>query len=116
MKIPANVVDQLIQGSHSDVRQVITMLSTWRLSHETMDFDEGKALYVDLELISTFIDSINRAKMNEKYTLMTPWGIMNKILGPYSFSATSRETLSDKMDLYFQDHSFVPMFMQVGKP
>lgn len=51
--------------------------------------------------------------MNEKYMLMTPWGIMNKILGPYSFSPTARETLNDRMDLYFQDHSFVPMFMQV---
>ncbi|GJJ07431.1 hypothetical protein Clacol_001633 [Clathrus columnatus] len=96
LEIPANVVDQLIQGSQSDIRQVITMLSTWRLSNETMDFDQGQAL----------------AKMNEKYTLMTPWGIMNKILGPYSFSATSRETLNDRMDLYFQDHGFVPMFMQ----
>ena len=54
-----------------------------------------------------------RAKMNEKYMLMTPWGVMNKILGPYAFSPTARETLGDKMDLYFQDHSFVPMFMQV---
>lgn len=51
--------------------------------------------------------------MNEKYMLMTPWGIMSKILGPYAFSPTARETLNDKMDLYFQDHSFVPMFMQV---
>lgn len=51
--------------------------------------------------------------MNEKYMLMTPWGVMNKILGPYAFSQTARETLNDKMDLYFQDHSFIPMFMQV---
>ncbi|KAF8518902.1 replication factor RFC1 C terminal domain-containing protein [Gautieria morchelliformis] len=96
MKIPGNVVDQLVQGAQSDIRQVINMLSTWKLSNETMDFDQGKAL----------------AKMNEKYMLMTPWGVMNKILGPYAFSPTARETLNDKMDLYFQDHSFVPMFMQ----
>ncbi|KAF8493303.1 replication factor RFC1 C terminal domain-containing protein [Hysterangium stoloniferum] len=97
LKIPANVVDQLIQGAQSDIRQVINMLSTWKSSNETMDFDQGKALW---------------AKMNEKYMLMTPWGIMNKILSPYAFSPTSRETLNDKMDLYFQDHAFVPMFMQ----
>ena len=46
MKIPGNVVDQLVQGAQSDIRQVINMLSTWRLSNETMDFDQGKALYV----------------------------------------------------------------------
>lgn len=46
MKIPANVVDQLIAGSQSDIRQVLNMLSTWRLSSDTMTFDEGKELYV----------------------------------------------------------------------
>ncbi len=47
MKIPANVVDQLIAGSQSDIRQVLTMMSTWKLSSDTMSFDEGKELYVD---------------------------------------------------------------------
>src|SRR6266550_3058398 len=54
-----------------------------------------------------------RSKMNEKYTVMNPFDITTKILGPYLFSATARESLGDKMDLYFQDHSFVPLFMQV---
>ena len=46
MKIPANVVDQLVTGAQSDIRQVLNMLSTWKLSSDTMDFDEGKSLYV----------------------------------------------------------------------
>lgn len=46
MKIPANVVDELVQGAQSDIRQVLNMLSTWKLSSNTMDFDEGKAMYV----------------------------------------------------------------------
>jgi hypothetical protein len=46
MKVPANVIDQLIMGSQSDIRQVLTMLSTWKLSSDTMSFDEGKDLYV----------------------------------------------------------------------
>jgi hypothetical protein len=46
MKVPANVVDQLIVGSQSDIRQVLNMLSTWRLSSNTMTFDEGKELCV----------------------------------------------------------------------
>lgn len=46
MKIPANVVDQLVAGAQSDIRQVLNMLSTWRLSNDTMTFDEGKELYV----------------------------------------------------------------------
>ncbi|KAH9843593.1 DNA replication factor C large subunit [Rhodofomes roseus] len=96
MKIPANVIDQLIEGAQSDIRQVLNMLSTWRLQADTMDFDEGKAL----------------VKMNEKYAIMTPFNIIQKMLGPYMFSSTSRETLNDKMELYFHDHSFVPLFIQ----
>ncbi|KAA1477467.1 DNA replication factor C large subunit [Dentipellis sp. KUC8613] len=96
MKIPGNVVDQLVTGVQSDIRQVLNMLSTWKLSSDTMDFDESKAL----------------AKMNEKYSVMTPFNVTQKILGPYLFSRTSRETLGDKMELYFHDYSFVPLFIQ----
>ncbi|KAF8994582.1 replication factor RFC1 C terminal domain-containing protein [Cyathus striatus] len=96
MKVPANVIDQLITGAQSDIRQVLNMLSTWKLSNDSMSFDEGK----------------NLAKMNEKYAVMTPFDITSKMLGPYLFSSTSRETLGEKMDYYFQDHSFVPLFIQ----
>ncbi|PPQ66601.1 hypothetical protein CVT24_006912 [Panaeolus cyanescens] len=96
LKIPANVIDQLINGAQSDIRQVLNMLSTWKLSNTTMDFDEGKAL----------------AKMNEKHALLSPFDITSKLLGPAVFAPTSRETLGDKMEYYFQDHSFMPLFMQ----
>lgn len=43
---------------------------------------------------------------------MSPFDITNKILGPYVYSPTSRETLGDKMEYYFQDHSFMPLFIQ----
>ncbi|KAF8838200.1 DNA replication factor C, large subunit [Paxillus ammoniavirescens] len=96
MKLPANVVDQLIGGAQSDIRQVLNMLSTWRLSSDTMSFDEGKEL----------------AKVNEKNSILTPFDVTNKLLGPYMFSHTARETLGDKMEMYFHDHSFVPLFIQ----
>ena len=53
------------------------------------------------------------AKMNEKHSIMSPFDITSKLLGPYVFSATSRETLGEKMEYYFQDHSFMPLFIQV---
>ncbi|KAF8607490.1 DNA replication factor C, large subunit [Ceratobasidium sp. AG-I] len=96
MKIPANVLDQLVAGAQSDIRQVLNMLSTWKLSHDSMDFDEGKEL----------------ARVNEKYSIKSPFEITNQILGPYTFSATSRYTLNDKIEMYFHDHSFVPLFIQ----
>ncbi|EUC66582.1 DNA replication factor C, large subunit [Rhizoctonia solani AG-3 Rhs1AP] len=96
MKVPANVIDQLIAGTQSDIRQVLNMLSTWKLSHNTMDFDEGKEL----------------VRLNEKYSIKSPFEVTNQILGPYTFSATSRHTLNDKIEMYFHDHSFVPLFIQ----
>jgi replication factor C subunit 1 len=44
MRIPANVVDELITGVGSDVRQVLNMLSTWKLHNDSMDYEEGKML------------------------------------------------------------------------
>lgn len=57
--------------------------------------------------------STSRVKMNEKHTILSPFDVTHKMLGPYLFSATSRETLGDKMELYFHDHSFMPLFIQV---
>lgn len=51
--------------------------------------------------------------MNEKGSILTPFDITFKMLGPYLFSQTARETLNDKMELYFHDHAFMPLFMQV---
>ncbi|KAI9635850.1 purine nucleotide binding protein [Dioszegia hungarica] len=96
MKVPPNVVDELIKGANSDIRQVLNMLSTFKLAKAEMNFDEGKHL----------------AKVNEKNTILTPFTIIDKLTGPYSFSKTNRESLNDKSDLYFQDFSFVPLFMQ----
>jgi replication factor C subunit 1 len=145
MKVPANVIDQLITGSQSDIRQVLTMLSTWKLSSDTMTFDEGKDLYVSHSasflscsltvylsafptrssgltralncwLLTAFHVRFHRLRINEKYTIMSPFDITQKLLGPSLFSHTSRETLGDKIELYFQDHSFMPLFVQVGGP
>ncbi|WWC85920.1 uncharacterized protein L201_000790 [Kwoniella dendrophila CBS 6074] len=96
LKIPANVVDELVKGVNSDIRQVLNMLSTFKLSKDQMDFDEGKELL----------------KVNEKNTIMTPFTITDKLTGPYAFSKTSRETLNDRIELYFHDFSFVPLFIQ----
>ncbi|WVF66140.1 hypothetical protein IAT40_000880 [Kwoniella sp. CBS 6097] len=96
LKIPANVVDELVKGVNSDIRQVLNMLSTFKLSKDQMDFDEGKEL----------------VKVNEKNTIMTPFTIIDKLTGPYAFSKNSRETLGDRMELYFHDFSFIPLFMQ----
>lgn len=55
-----------------------------------------------------------RISVNEKNTIMTPFTIIDKLTGPYSFSRTNKESLNQKAELYFHDFSFVPLFMQVS--
>lgn len=37
-------MDQLVGGAGSDIRQVLNMLSTFKLGKSEMDFDEGKEM------------------------------------------------------------------------
>ncbi|GAA5925372.1 hypothetical protein JCM1841_002824 [Sporobolomyces salmonicolor] len=96
LKLDGKVVDQLVQGSQSDIRQIVNMLSTYKLGAKAMDYDQSKKL----------------AKMNEKNALQTPWTLYSKLFGPQAGSAVSGMTLNDKLDVYFQDFNIMPLFVQ----
>lgn len=113
MRIPSAVVDELITGSQSDIRQVLTMLSTWKLSRNDMNFDEGKELCVVFHAVYSQSDRRCRVRANEKYSIMTPFTATNKMLGPYLFSKTCRESLNEKIEYYFHEPAFMPLFIQV---
>ncbi|KAL8723074.1 MAG: hypothetical protein Q9225_000545 [Loekoesia sp. 1 TL-2023] len=96
LKIPANVINALIEGSNADIRQIINMLSTAKLDQEAMDFDSGKKM----------------SKSWEKHIVLKPWDIVSKILGGGMFSQSSKATLNDKIELYFNDHEFSSLMLQ----
>ena len=96
LKVPPNVINALIEGSHSDIRQVINMLSTAKLDQSAMDFDSGKRM----------------SKSWEKHVVLKPWDIVSKILGGGLFAPSSTSTLNDKIELYFNDHEFSSLMLQ----
>ncbi|RPA86218.1 DNA replication factor C, large subunit [Ascobolus immersus RN42] len=98
MKLPPNVIDQLVEGTHSDIRQIINMLSTFGVNKntKTMSFDESKAM----------------SKAWEKHVILKPWDIASQLLGPQLFAPQSRKTLNDKIELYFNDHEFSYLMIQ----
>jgi replication factor C subunit 1 len=96
LKMPAPVVNALIEGSHSDIRQVVNMISTAKLDQAAMDFDSGKQM----------------SKNWEKHVILKPWDITQKILGGGMFAASSKATLNEKIELYFNDHEFSPLMLQ----
>ncbi|GAA5840576.1 hypothetical protein JCM9279_007370 [Rhodotorula babjevae] len=96
LKLDGKVVDQLVQGSQSDIRQIINMLATYKLGAQAISFDQGKAL----------------VRMNEKNALQTPWTLYSKLFGPQAFSPVSGMSLTDKLEVYFHDFSIMPLFVQ----
>lgn len=96
LKIPPNVVNSLIEGSHADIRQVINMLSTAKLDQEAMDFNTGNKMSKDWQ----------------KHVVLKPWDIVGKILGGGLFAASSKASLNDKIELYFNDHEFSSLMLQ----
>jgi len=46
LKLPPNVIDALVEGTGSDIRQIINMISTFSVNGKNMDFDQGKAMWV----------------------------------------------------------------------
>ncbi|ODQ64735.1 DNA replication factor C, large subunit [Nadsonia fulvescens var. elongata DSM 6958] len=96
IKIPPNVLDNLIMATGSDLRQVINMLSTFARTEKNMDFDQSKDM----------------GKAWEKNVILKPFDIASKLLAGSTFSASSRMTLNDKIELYFHDHAFAPLMIQ----
>ncbi|KAG8815000.1 hypothetical protein FRC17_000901 [Serendipita sp. 399] len=62
INISGPVIEELIAGAQSDIRQILNMLSTWKLSKGSMDFDESKQL----------------TQSNQKYSIMTPFNCTSK--------------------------------------
>ncbi|KAF9974935.1 hypothetical protein BGZ73_001558 [Actinomortierella ambigua] len=92
-EVPANVLDKLVEGSHSDMRQVLNMLSTWSLTKTSMDYDEGTQL----------------SKDSQKYVALNPFKITETLLTNSSYRSLS---FADKFDLYFHDYQLSPLMVQ----
>ncbi|GAO47964.1 DNA replication factor C, large subunit [Saitoella complicata NRRL Y-17804] len=96
LKISPQVVEQLVAGTNGDMRQIINLMSTWRLSKTNVDFDSAQS----------------SVKSAEKHIVLKPWDIVGKLLSGGMFHQSSTARLNDKMELYFNDFEFTPLMMQ----
>ncbi|KAI0025131.1 replication factor RFC1 C terminal domain-containing protein [Xylariomycetidae sp. FL0641] len=96
LKLPPQVLDALIEGSNRDIRQIINMLATIKLDQTSMGYDQSKDM----------------SKAWEKSIVLKPWDICQKMLAGGLFSAASKATLNDKIELYFNDHEFSYLMIQ----
>ena len=96
LKMPANVIGALIEGTGADIRQVVNMISTAKLDQKNLSFEDSKDM----------------SKAWEKHIVLKPWDMVNKILGGGLFNPAAKSSLNDKQELYFNDHEFAPLMLQ----
>ena len=95
LALQPNAISELVQSTSADIRQILNILSTFRLGSNDLSFDDSKRIS-------------NEASKNPT---LSPFVVIGKLLSPSSFRSLS---FSGKMDLYFQDYSLIPLFVQVG--
>lgn len=110
LKIPVKVIDALIEGSNKDIRQIINMLATIKLDQSLLEQSIDEPLTNQSSI--DFDQTKSMSKAWEKHVVLKPWDICQKLLGGGLFSPTSKATLNDKIELYFNDHEFSPLMIQ----
>jgi replication factor C subunit 1 len=106
LKMPANVINALIEGSGADIRQVVNMVSTAKLDSTAATADGSAGSQMSFE------DGREMSKAWEKHIILKPWDMVNKILGGGLFNPAAKSSLNDKQELYFNDHDFAPLMLQ----
>ncbi|SMQ46182.1 unnamed protein product [Zymoseptoria tritici ST99CH_3D7] len=96
LKMPANVINALIEGSGADIRQVVNMISTAKLDEQNLSYEDSKDM----------------SKAWQKHIILKPWDMVGKILGGGLFNPAANSSLNDKTELYFNDHDFAPLMLQ----
>ncbi|KAJ3072599.1 hypothetical protein HDU98_003322 [Podochytrium sp. JEL0797] len=93
LDLKMNVVDTLVKSTHSDIRQILNMLSTYSLSNSELNFDQSREL----------------SSASAKNMTLSPWDVASTLLNRGSFRDAS---FADKLELYFSDFSLIPLMIQ----
>ncbi len=93
LSVGTNTIEELVASTQSDIRQIINLLSTYRLTQSTLSFDESKQL----------------ANASKKDIEEGPFDALHSLLSGQSHS---RLSVNQKIDLYFVDNGLMPLMMQ----
>lgn len=88
VKIPPNTIDEIIQATNNDVRQTLNSLSLIAAKPEV---------------------ATSRGENGKKDLRLGPWEVVRKV---FSAEEHKHMTLNDKSDLFFNDYSMGPLFVQ----
>ena len=92
LKVGTNTIEELVASTQGDIRQILNLLSTYRLTGETLNFDESKQL----------------GQSSKKDIEEGPFDALHSLLSGQSFN---RMTMNQKIDLYFVDSGLMPLMV-----
>ncbi|KAI9260071.1 replication factor RFC1 C terminal domain-containing protein [Helicostylum pulchrum] len=92
LRITPNAVDELVSATHNDIRQIINILSTYRLNQEDMTFDQAKKV----------------GKTNQKFSVLGLFEIPGALLSADSWRS---KNLNEKANIYFHDYSLANLII-----
>jgi len=93
LQFQPNSIEQIIQSTQSDIRQVLNALATYRLNSTRMSYDDSKTL----------------AKKSEKDFSQNPFSLVQKF---FNLSEYRNSTFADRMDYFFEDYELMPLMIQ----
>lgn len=96
LKLEPTVIGQLVQATGNDIRQIINLMSTVSKTQKVIGHENSKAI----------------AESWKKHVILKPFEITSTLLGGPIFNPSSKSTMNDKLDLYFNDIDFAPLMIQ----
>ncbi|XP_045128253.1 replication factor C subunit 1-like [Portunus trituberculatus] len=97
IKIKSEALDQIIIGSNQDIRQVLHHLSMWSVKEKNLQTDDVK----------------KEAKKAHKDFKKGPWDVCRTV---FTESEHKNLNIHEKSDLFFNDYSIAPLFVQENYP
>ncbi|RCI04017.1 hypothetical protein CU098_011383 [Rhizopus stolonifer] len=93
LNISPNAIDELVAATQNDIRQIINILSTYRLKETDMSYDQAKTV----------------GKNNQKHSILGLFDIPSELLSAGNWR---NKSLSEKYEVYFHDYSLSHLMIQ----
>lgn len=94
MVVTQPIVEQLVASTHGDIRQILNIFSTWKISRGTISLEEAR----------------NLGQVSHKDTEKGPFDITSEFMSRSSYSS---HTINELLEFYFMDSSLVPLMIHV---
>ncbi|KAI9290817.1 RFC1-domain-containing protein [Neoconidiobolus thromboides FSU 785] len=93
LELSENVLETLVETSRNDIRQIINLLSSWRLTSKSMSKEQSKEF----------------SNMMKKNVLLNPFDIASRYFNNENYM---NDSFTDRIELYFHDYQLAPLMVQ----